>query len=639
MNEEEAATNARVNDMQYNDYITSNSQKSLPKVLKNYIQPCSSPSHLFHSIISFFPIISWIQEYPSKYLIHDIISGIVIAILHIPQGISYAFLSKVNPVNGLYASFFAPLIYLFFATSKHMSVGSFAVIALMTGAASDVIMREYYGEDYNNPEYINGGIDGVNRVTIAATLTFTIGLFQLLIGALRLNFLFAYFSDPLVGGFCTGASVHVLVSQFSNVLNVQIQSSNGIGFIFDMLTKLGASLPNCDFRTVTLSIISIASLLICKEMINPAIRSKTGRKIPIPYDLILIFITTVLSSVFSWRMPIVGDVPKGFPQPLLPIPKLILSSISPAITIAVVTLTLHISITKMFAKQLGYKIDPGQEIYALGFTSIISGFFPTYPTSPGLSRTLVGIENGAKTQLAAVSTCALLLAVILYIGPFFKHLPICVLSSIIIVALRPMVMKFKDIPKLWNLSKYDCLTWIVSFTTTVAIDVTFGLILSFCFALFSVILRTQWPSWSARFSRPQFSFDPTTTTTSPRYCIFKFDGILIFTNFEEFKNGVHQTLDEFCNRPTLSPTKDKNSKAKFIFDCSAMSEIDSVGLQAFQEVVQEISQRANASLAFANVNYITSIKLLQNNIATRNNLYSTVEEAVNSSENINPPKL
>uniref|UniRef100_A0A914P7L3 STAS domain-containing protein n=1 Tax=Panagrolaimus davidi TaxID=227884 RepID=A0A914P7L3_9BILA len=374
-------------------------------------------------------------------------------------------------------------------------------------------------------------------------------------------------------------------------------------------------------------------------MINPAIRNKTGRKIPIPYDLILIFITTVLSYVFSWQMPIVGDVPKGFPQPLLPIPKLILSSISPAITIAIVTLTLHISITKMFAKQLGYKIDPGQEIYALGFTSIISGFFPTYPTSPGLSRTLVGIENGAKTQLAAVSTCALLLAVILYIGPFFKHLPICVLSSIIIVALRPMVMKFKDIPKLWNLSKYDCLTWIVSFTTTVAIDVTFGLILSFCFALFSVILRTQWPSWSARFSRPQFSFDPTTTTASPRYCIFKFDGILIFTNFEEFKNGVHQTLDEFCNRPTLSPTKDKNSKAKFVFDCSAMSEIDSVGLQAFQEVVQEISQRVNASLAFANVNYITSIKLLQNNIATRNNLYSTVEEAVNSSENINPPKL
>uniref|UniRef100_A0A914XUP7 STAS domain-containing protein n=1 Tax=Panagrolaimus superbus TaxID=310955 RepID=A0A914XUP7_9BILA len=460
---------------------------------------------------------------------------------------------------------------------------------------------------------------------------------MLIIGALRLNFLFAYFSDPLVGGFSTGASVHVLVSQISNVLNVEVRAVNGPGFIFDLFVKLGASLPLCDFHTLTLSIISIVSLLICKEMINPAIRSKTGRKIPIPYDLLLIFVTTVLSYTFAWEMPIVGDVPKGFPHPLLPVPKLILNSISPAITISIATLTLHISITKMFAKQLGYKIDPGQEIYALGFTSLISGFFPTYPTSPGLSRTLVGIENGSKTQLTAVSTCALLLAVILYIGPFFKHLPICVLSSIIIVALRPMIMKFKDIPKLWNLSKYDCLTWIVSFTTTVAIDVTFGLILSFCFALFSVILRTQWPSWSAQFSRPQYPSDP--TTISPSYCIFKFDGILIFTNFEEFKNGIHQTLDEFLNRPTLTSSEDNivHSKSKFIFDCSAMSEIDSVGLQAFQEVVQEISQRINATIAFASINYITSMKLMQNNIATRNNIYSTVEEAINSISTPNSP--
>uniref|UniRef100_A0A914YAX5 SLC26A/SulP transporter domain-containing protein n=1 Tax=Panagrolaimus superbus TaxID=310955 RepID=A0A914YAX5_9BILA len=159
-------------------------------------------------------------------------------------------------------------------------------------------MQKYYGDDYNNPEYINGGYDGVNRVTIAATLTFTIGIFQLIIGALRLNFLFAYFSDPLVGGFSTGASVHVLVSQISNVLNVEVRAVNGPGFIFDLFVKLGASLPLCDFHTLTLSIISIVSLLICKEMVNPAIRNKTGRKIPIPYDLLLVnFLIVVYCSI------------------------------------------------------------------------------------------------------------------------------------------------------------------------------------------------------------------------------------------------------------------------------------------------------------------------------------------------------
>ena len=125
------------------------------------------------------------------------------------------------------------------------------------------------------------------------------------------------------------------------------------------------------------------------------------------------------------------------------------------------------------------------------------------------------------------------------------------------------------------------MTWIVSFATTVAIDVTFGLILSFCFALFSVVLRTQWPAWSARYPRPDFASSP---TLSPRYCIFKFEGILIFTNAEEFKHGVNQALDEFINRPTLSADDAPFFKAKFIFDCSAMTELDSVGLQAIQEV-------------------------------------------------------
>ena len=265
--------------------------------------------------------------------------------------------------------------------------------------------------------------------------------------------------------------MHVLVSQIPSVLNVHVKTSNGPGFIFDLLAKLIRAIPTADVRTVFLSIICITSLLLSKEFLSPIITRKAGRKISVPYDLILvsfplrvrflkvniqIILITTLSYQFSWRIPIVGDVPRGFPQPLLPVPKLIIDSISPAIAMTIVTLTLHISITKMFAKQLGYKVDPGQEIYALGFTSLISGFFPTYPTSPGLSRTLVGIENRGKTQFAAVSTCVLLLAIILYIGPFFKHLPICVLSSVIIVALRPMIMKFKDIPKLWHLSKYDC---------------------------------------------------------------------------------------------------------------------------------------------------------------------------------------
>uniref|UniRef100_A0A914Z268 SLC26A/SulP transporter domain-containing protein n=1 Tax=Panagrolaimus superbus TaxID=310955 RepID=A0A914Z268_9BILA len=377
------------------------------------------------------------------------IAGIVIAILHVPQGISYAFLSQVHPVNGLYASFFAPLFYMFFATSKHMSVGSFAVIALMTGAASDDIMKKHYGTNFDNPLYADTKDNEINRVSVAAALTFTLGICQLLVGALRLNFIFSYFSDPLVGGFSAGAAIHVIISQFDGILDINSGHENGPRYLFGILIHHGSNISKANIYTVVLSLIIMIILIIGKEVISPFINKKCGRNIPIPYDLILIGIATYLSFQFNWtdkyKMPIVGEVPRGFPAPSLPLFQLILDSFQPAIAITVVTITLQISFTKMFAKQHGYKIDPGQEVYALGFTSFFSGFFPTYPTSPGISRTAVGIENGGQTQMAAVSTCTFLLAVILLIGPYFEYLPKCVLAAVILVAMRSTFGKFREI--------------------------------------------------------------------------------------------------------------------------------------------------------------------------------------------------
>uniref|UniRef100_A0AC34FG39 STAS domain-containing protein n=1 Tax=Panagrolaimus sp. ES5 TaxID=591445 RepID=A0AC34FG39_9BILA len=580
----------RASCFQFDDNFISNNSGSTAKAVKNYLKPCTSPMNFLLSVKSFFPIITWLSTYEKSWFISDMIAGIVIAILHVPQGISYAFLSQVHPVNGLYASFFAPLFYMFFATSKHMSVGSFAVIALMTGAASDDIMKKHYGTDFDNPLYADTKHSEINRVSVVAALTFTLGICQLLVGALRLNFIFSYFSDPLVGGFSTGAAIHVIISQFDGVLDINSGHENGPGYLFGILIHHGSNITKANIYTVVLSLIIMIILIIGKEIISP-----------------FIGLATYLSFQFNWtdkyKMPIVGEVPRGFPAPSFPVFQLILDSFQPAIAITVVTITLQISFTKMFAKQQGYKIDPGQEVYALGFTSFFSGFFPTYPTSPGISRTSVGIENGGQTQLAAVSTCAFLLAVILLIGPYFEYLPKCVLAAVILVAMRSTFGKFREIPKLWYLSKTDCFVWISSFITTVFINVTYGLILSFCAVLVSVVLRTQWPTWNARFSRPQATITGFSNSgVIARYCVFRYDAILIFTNFERFKTAVHRTLDEFLSRPFLSTEEETYTKAKFIFDCSAITEVDSMGILALKEMTEEIEKKANATVAFANAN-------------------------------------
>lgn len=166
-----------------------------------------------------------------------------------------------------------------------------------------------------------------------------------------------------------------------------------------------------------------------------------------------------------------------------------------AISIAVVVVAIHISLAQMFAKKLNYKVDSGQELYALGFASSLSSFFPIYPISCSLGRTMVNVEAGTRTLLASLSSGIFLLLIIIFMGKWLETLPMCVLSATVIVALKGMVKKFLDLKILWPLSKIDFLIWVVSFIATAAWDVTPGLVISIAFALMTTVFRSQFPRW------------------------------------------------------------------------------------------------------------------------------------------------
>ncbi|KAK5986796.1 Inorganic anion transporter SulP family [Trichostrongylus colubriformis] len=133
-----------------------------------------------------------------------------------------------------------------------------------------------------------------------------------------------------------------------------------------------------------------------------------------------------------------------------------------------------------------------QELYAIGITSLLGGCFPVYPVSTALGRTMVNVNSGSKTLLSTVFSCALLLATILWLGPYLRALPRCVLASIITVALKSMFMKCAQVKRIYSISKIDFTIWMVSFFCTALINVMEGLAISILFALFTVICRSQW---------------------------------------------------------------------------------------------------------------------------------------------------
>ncbi|KHN82502.1 Sulfate permease family protein 3 [Toxocara canis] len=418
----------------------------LKKFLRRYYQPCLSVNGFFNAVIGFIPIIGWLPKYSFRdNFITDVIGGLTVGIMHVPQGIAYASLARVDPVVGLYTSFFPPLLYMIFGTSRHNSIGSFAVVSLMAGLAADRLVSEYNSQRLpihkellelaNNETGLPDELHPLSHIEVVSVLTLAIGLVNILMGMLHLEFITTYFSDQVVSGFSTAASMHVFVAQLKDVFSIRgLPKRTGFGQlflrVFDIISHITSSNP----YTIIIAVLSTVFLLVGKEIVGPFAKKKLRLPVPIPFELILVIIATILSSSFDayhrYNVSIVNRIPTGLPVPKLPRFDLIPQLVGDAFGIAAVIVAVHISLAKMFAKKLDYEIDPGQELYAIGFASAASSFFPVYPMACSLGRTLVNVEAGTKTQLSALFSSALLFAVILFFGQYLKTLPMILMGML-----------------------------------------------------------------------------------------------------------------------------------------------------------------------------------------------------------------
>uniref|UniRef100_A0A914CD50 STAS domain-containing protein n=1 Tax=Acrobeloides nanus TaxID=290746 RepID=A0A914CD50_9BILA len=347
----------------------------------------------------------------------------------------------------------------------------------------------------------------------------------------------------------------------------------GAGNLFYRIYDIGSNLYRANYGTMAVASSSLLFLFIGKEIISPMVKKRCKMPIQLPVELVLVIITTLVTYIFDLHIQhgvgIVNKIPTGMPMPHLPEWKLIPRLLPDAVSIAVVVVAIHISLAKLFAKKLRYEINPGQELYALGLTSSLSGFFPVYPISCSLSGTMVNVEAGSKTRVVStIFTCLFVLSIILYIGQWLETLPMCVLSAILIYALKGVFQKFSDLKVLWPLSKIDFAIWIVSFLATVFWNLTEGLLFSICFALLTTVLRTAWPRW---------------------HFLANAKGTNIYRDAERYRDVIH--FD-----PNLPKCGFLNRH--FIVDCSGFTFVDYMGVNALKEIYGELSNE-NVMVYFA----------------------------------------
>uniref|UniRef100_A0A914XNE6 SLC26A/SulP transporter domain-containing protein n=1 Tax=Plectus sambesii TaxID=2011161 RepID=A0A914XNE6_9BILA len=312
--------------------------------MRRKLKSCLIGQGLFSQICGFLPILHWLPNYQWKNnLFQDIIGGLTVGIMHVPQGMAYASLASLDPIYGLYSSFFASSFYMFFGTSRHNSVGVFAVASLMVGSVRlrllpDITDDQLITEAFNGTT-MDAEIDpSITPIQLTTALTLTVGVVQIVMGALRLDFITAYMSDQLLAGFTTGAACHVFVAQLNKMVGVKLPRYSGFGMLIYMLRDLGKALPRTNIVTAIVSICSIAFLVIGKALINPWVIKRFP--IPIPFDLLLVVFGTAASFQINlhgnYHVAIVDHIPRGIPNPSLPRIDLVPTLLSDAIGIAIV---------------------------------------------------------------------------------------------------------------------------------------------------------------------------------------------------------------------------------------------------------------------------------------------------------------
>uniref|UniRef100_A0A6Q2ZBG7 STAS domain-containing protein n=1 Tax=Esox lucius TaxID=8010 RepID=A0A6Q2ZBG7_ESOLU len=549
---------------------------------------CSGP-RLKSCMLSCVPVLSWLPRYSFREnTMGDLISGISVGIMHLPQGMAYALLAGVPPVFGLFSSFYPILIYFIFGTSKHISVGTYAVMSVMIGGVTERLapnLNFMIWDNATNQTVLDIVNRDAERVKVAAAVTFLSGLFQVLLGLVQFGFVVTYLSEPLVRGYTTGAAIHVIVSQLKYTFGISPDRHSGPFSLIFTVIEVCNLLPKTNVGTLVVSLVTIVSLIVVKEL-----NTYLGKKLPVPIPVELLGI--IIATVISWQVnlhgkygvEVVGEIPSGLQPPVLPEASIFGQVIGDAFALSVVGYGIAISLGRIFALKYGYKVDSNQELIALGLSNSIGGIFQCFAISCSMSRSMVQESTGGKTQVAGALSAMVILIITMWIGSLFEELPKAVLAAIIYVNLHGMMKQFMDIPTLWRSNKVDMLVWLATLILTV---------------LFNPDMA-QHPSYRHTHSHPQPLGLVQRTLVSqvkeiPGIVIFRSSATLYFANAEMYQDALADKVRSNEVEPDqLNKDVEKDGAVStlphaIILDLSPVNFLDTVGVKTLRGIQRDYS--------------------------------------------------
>jgi high affinity sulfate transporter 1 len=561
-----------------------------PGVRGEVLDLTARPDRTLRSLI---PILAWLPRYNwGRDTARDLVAGIALAALVIPESMGYAGLAGVPAELGLYAALAAILAYAVTGGTSILVVGPAAGVAALSGS----IIAELGGD--------------TDPVVLAAGLAVTSGVILLVAGVLRAGWVVNFVSRPVLEAFVAGLSISIIVGQLDGLLGTDVDGDTPVAKFVDLVTNL----DGWDGLSAAIGVGAVV-LLVGFE--------RYASKVPAALVVVALGIVLVAALNLDDRgLAVVGDVPTGLPD--LAVPDLStgqwLELLGSAFALVLVGLSEGYAAAANIAEDSGEAIDPDQELIGSGTANIASGLVGGIAVSGSLSKSAAARAAGARTQLANVAAGVVVLATLLFLAPLFELLPEPVLAAVVIVAVLGSADP-RRVTKLWAVNRFDFIAGAVTFVLVLAWETLPAMIVGVALSLAFVVQRASFPDVVEIGRRRDGRLVSTAVDPSSERpanaAVLRFDAPLIYANADRF---THAALTLVRHRPEID---------RLILDAEVIATLDATGAEHIADLDRRLRDR-NITFCLARVHHGVRTQIERSHLGPLldGRIYGEVEEAL-----------
>ena len=442
-------------------------------------------------IRNLFPFTKWILRYNVQWLIGDLIAGITIGAVVVPQGMAYAKLAELPVQFGLYSSFMGVLVYWFFATSKDITIGPVAVLSTLVGNVVNQVTK-------SNPEY------AANEV--ASALAIIAGAIVCFIGLVRCGWIVDFIPLTSISAFMTGSALNIAVGQVPTLMGIKGFNTRAATYlvVIDTLKHLGSTKLDAAMGLTALFLLYLIRFACSQGAKRMPSRAKLFFFLSTLRTVFVILLYTLISWLVNRNhrgvgsqkhdkplFSILSTVPRGFKNASVPYvdTSLIRSFANQLPATVIVMLIEHIAISKSFGRVNNYTIDPSQEMVAIGVTNLLGPFLGAYPATGSFSRTAIKSKAGVRTPLAGLITAIVVLLAIYALPAVFFYIPNASLSAVIIHAVGDLITPPNTVYQFWRVSPLEVIIFFAGVIVTVFSSIENGIYVTICLSAAVLLFR------------------------------------------------------------------------------------------------------------------------------------------------------